>query len=70
MLFTELRVGTTHTANLLNGLCPTCGLGHPSLRDSDACFAFQRATGPDEELIAWRGLKLAIETQRRSPAPL
>jgi hypothetical protein len=65
MLFTELRVGTTHTAKLLQSSCPICGLGHPLLRNNDACLAFQQAVGPAEEQAAWRDLKLAVETQQR-----
>jgi hypothetical protein len=65
MLYTELRVGTTHTAKLLQVSCPTCGLGHPLLQNSDACLAFQQAIGPVEEQAAWRNLKLAVEAQQQ-----
>lgn len=62
MTSTDIRVGQTHTSRMLTGSCTICGLQHPRLATTDACVAFRAAVGPGAELVAWRGLKAAVET--------
>ena len=63
MAASKILVGRTHTASMLLGHCPSCGLIHPPLESRTACERYRTAAGLDEELSAWRSLKAAVQSQ-------
>lgn len=56
----DIRVGRTHTDQLLFAACGVCGIAHPELGSSEACVGLRDASDPQAEQVAWRALKAAV----------
>lgn len=65
MEISGIRIGNTHTGQMVSGYCPICGLIHPAIRSTEACQQFRSAATPEEESSAWRALKTAVDLRDR-----
>jgi len=64
-MISGIRIGRTHTGEMVTGYCPICTLVHPALRSSEACHGFRTAVTPEEQSTAWRALKTAVDLRER-----